>query len=837
MADTFLDPAFDDQKFLAQVVDYYHRTLTSSSEALSYLQGRGVSSSQAVEQFRIGYADRTLGNKLPYKQLKPGRIIRSRLEQLGLYRSSGHEHFAGCVVFPIFAADGTGRIVDLYGRKLLGRRLRKGTPLDMYLHAERHGVWNIEAFTATDEIILCPSIFDALNFWCHGYRNVTCTFGPDAVTTDHLAACQEFKIRRVIVAAEGIVPRLLEAGLDCYQLRLPHGTEVGSFAQQVEKPGEALGDLLRGAEWLGKGTAPAPPAPAVTPAEAPTLKAIIADDDDTDDEDPPIAEPMVTTPASESPVLTASPVPPSPTDIDAEVDEDEVRLTFGNRRYRIRGWTKNLSFDQLKVNLLASNDSGMFVDTFDLYSAKYRKSFVVQAAGELGVEEQTVKKDLGRVLLKLEELQDRNIEEQLKPKEVTPAMTEGEKDAALRLLRDPQLLDRIVADFDIVGEPTNKLVGYLAAVSRKLDEPLAVIIQSSTAAGKTSLMDAVLAFVPPEDLVKYSAMTGQSLYYMGQSNLKHKVLAIVEEEGAERASYALKLLQSEGELTIASTGKEASTGRLITQVYKVEGPVMIFLTTTAIKIDEELLNRCVVLTVDEDREQTKAIHQAQRRRQTLEGFLSAQQHQYRLALHRNAQRLLRPLLVANPFAEQLTFLDDKTRTRRDHQKYLTLIRAVTLLHQYQRPIRTIDHEGQAVEYIEVALEDVETANRLANEVLGRSVDELPPQTRRLLGLIDSMVTAACRQQDLDRADYRFSRRDVREHTGWGHTQLKVHLHRLEELEYLLVHRATRGRTIAYELLYEAPRDGEKFLARLMTVDRLRRAWSGSNGCWAGHGRG
>jgi type IV secretory pathway ATPase VirB11/archaellum biosynthesis ATPase len=93
-------------------------------------------------------------------------------------------------------------------------------------------------------------------------------------------------------------------------------------------------------------------------------------------------------------------------------------------------------------------------------------------------------------------------------------------------------------------------------VSRKLEEPLAVIIQSSSAAGKSSLMDAILAFMPQEERVKYSAMTGQSLFYMGETNLKQKILAIVEEAGAARASYALKLLQSEGELTIASTGKD-----------------------------------------------------------------------------------------------------------------------------------------------------------------------------------------------------------------------------------------------------------------------------------------
>ena len=378
-----------------------------------------------------------------------------------------------------------------------------------------------------------------------------------------------------------------------------------------------------------------------------------------------------------------------------------------------------------------------------------------------------------------------------------------------------------------MGETTNKLVGYLAAVSRKLDQPLAIIIQSSSAAGKTSLMEAVLSLVPPEDQVKYSAMTGQSLFYMGETNLKHKILAIVEEEGAERASYALKLLQSEGALTIASTGKDSSTGRMVTQEYRVEGPVMIFLTTTAIKIDEELLNRCIVLSVDENREQTRAIHQFQRRRQTLQGLLADQSRQETLALHRNAQRLLRPLLVANPYAESLTFLDDKTRTRRDHLKYLTLIRAVALLHQYQRPVKAVTHGDQTVEYIEVTLDDIAVANRLACEVLGRSADELPPQTRRLLGLVDEMVTAACKRLGIDRADHRFSRRDIRECTGWGHTQLKVHLKRLEDMEYLLIHRGGRGQSFVYELLYEPPPDAQdKFLAGLSDVEHIKQHYDG-----------
>jgi len=255
---------------------------------------------------------------------------------------------------------------------------------------------------------------------------------------------------------------------------------------------------------------------------------------------------------------------------------------------------------------------------------------------------------------------------------------------------------------------------------------------------------------------------------------------------------------------------------------------MILLTTTAIEVDEELLNRCIVLTVDEDREQTRAIHRLQRERQTLEGLLAKRDRDHLLAVHRNAQRLLRPVHVTNPFARELTFLDDQTRTRRDHLKYLTLIRSIALLHQYQRPTKSVSHQGQAVQYIEATIDDIAAANALAHEALGRSLDELAPQTRRLLMLIDEMVTESCRQLSIERSDHRFSRRAVREFTGWGNTQLKLHLHRLEELEYLLLHRGGRGQSFVYELLYDGQgRDGKPFLMGLIDVETLKRTYDGN----------
>jgi len=616
-------------------------------------------------------------------------------------------------------------------------------------------------------------------------------------------------------AAKTLATKLLKTGIDCYRIEFPKGMDANEYALHVTPASKSLGLVIRKAVWLGNGKTKRRPTTGDVLAVEETIVEAIKQTDPL----PLVAE------QKEIP-LPASPLPAQATDnIDAQIKDDEVIFKFGDRRYRTRGLKKNLSYDQLKVNLLVNQGEALHVDTFDLYAARPRAAFIKQATIELTLNEDIIKKDLGKVLLKLEALQDEQIKQTLVPNDEEKSLDMIEHSEAMDLLKSPALLDRILEDYHrcgVVGETTNKLVGYLAAVSRKLDKPLAVIIQSTSAAGKSALMDAVLSFMPEEERIQYSAMTGQSLFYMGETNLKHKILAIAEEEGASQAAYALKLLQSEGQLTIASTGKDPDSGKHVTHEYKVEGPVMIFSTTTAIDIDEELLNRCLILTVDEDRAQTKAIHDWQRYEETLEGLLATQQREDILRVHRNAQRLLKPLKVVNPYAKHLTFLDDKTRTRRDHKKYLTLIRSITLLHQYQREIKTTFYKGKPLSYVEVALADIETANRLANEVLGRSLNELPPQTHRLLMLIDNMVHEQCKILKIAHEDYRFSRRDVREMIGWGNTQLKVHIQRLEEMEYLLIHRGKRGQQIVYELLYDGQgKNGQPFMMKLIDADILK----------------
>lgn len=806
----------DEQTLLDQVIEYYHATLKQSPEALAYLQTRGIDSLEAVERFRLGYANRTLGLRLPAKNRLAGNELRTRLQRIGIYRDSGHEHFNGSLVIPVL--DAHGHAVEVYGRKLRDD-LRPGTPKHLYLPGPHRGVWNLDGVKDASEVIVCEALIDALTFWCADLRNITTAYGVEGVTDELLALLAtriDGRARRVLIAfdrdeagergAEKLAQRLMAQGVDCYRVQFPKGMDANEYARKVTPAAKSLGLLVRKALWLGTG-----PAPQWLPGEQVVVE-----------------EASVPAPATPAPALAATPPALEP----VEVRDDELVLSLADRRYRVRGLAKNLAFETMKVNLLVSSGEAYYVDTVDLYSARQRAHYLAAAAKELAVREELLKADLGRILLKLEAQQEERIKAAVKVEPAAPEMTEAEREAALALLRSPDLLARILADFEVcgvVGERVNKLAGYLAATSRKLDRPLAVVIQSSSAAGKSSLMEAVLAFVPEEERVQYSALTGQALFYMGETNLQHKVLAIHEEEGAHRAAYALKLLQSEGELTIASTGTDAA-GNLVTQQYKVCGPVMLFLTTTAIDIDEELMNRCLVLSVDEGREQTAAIHRQQRQHRTLEGLIARERKREVLALHRNAQRLLRPLAVVNPYADRLTFLDDRTRTRRDHGKYLALIDVLALLHQHQRPIRTATVGGCTVEYVEVQLSDIEQANDLAHEVLGRSLDELPPQTRKMLAIVQDLVRAKASTEAIEPRAVRFSRAEVRRHARASDTQCRLHLDRLAAMEYLLVHRGMRGQSFEYELLFDGALDEHRpHLAGLIDTAVLESTTASSRG--------
>jgi DNA primase catalytic core len=823
----------DDQAALRQVLDYYHERLKENPLALTYLKRRGITA-EALAAFRIGFVDRTLGLRLPNNQRKEGVAIRERLSRLGIFRDTGHEHLRGRLVFPVIAE--TGEIGTVYGRAIDdgGKHDRH-----LFLPGPQRGIWNPAALRSP-EVIVTEGIIDALTFWGAGFKYVTTGYSAKALPDELLDALVAAKVQRVFIAfdrdeagdkgAEVVAAQLMARGVECRRVLFPHGQDANEYALKVTPPEKSLGILLTAAAWMGKGkvSSPVVPAPSSLAAKAAELAA------------PPTPAPEVKpTPNEAAKEEATATVAPSARSLVRNGEHwslmiDGPSAPLGtSREYRVGGLEKTLGSDALKITLRLKVGERFHLDSLDLAKDGERRRFIERGAEETGLHADLLKRDVGRLLLAVEQAQA----ELARPADAAaPVVTlsEAERAEALQWLQAPDLIDRLRVAFrnaGIIGEENNTMLAYLAGVSRLLDRPLAIIVQSASAAGKTTLMDAVLAFFPEESRVKYSAMTGQSLYYLGESNLKHKILAIVEEAGAEKASYALKLLQSEGELTIASTGKDPQTGRMETQEYHVEGPVMIILTTTAIDLDEELQNRCLTLAVDESPEQTARIHTLQRERRTLAGLVAKTQRAELLRVLKNAQRLLGAVEVLNPFAPSLTFPSGRTRNRRDHEKYLTLIDAIALLHQHQRPRGR--HEvtaGRSIEYVEATIEDIALANELAPEVLGRSLDELPPQTRRLLDHIGALVRARLAQPGQGaKLAATFSRRELREACGWSLTQVRTHLERLVELEYLELRHGRLGSSFVYELMIDAEAPQHVAHIGLIDVKTLRGGGTATHG--------
>ena len=180
----------------------------------------------------------------------------------GYPAESGHEHFRGSLVIPIF--DLNGEAVQMYGRKITPN-LRTGTPDHLYLPGAHRGVWDEAALVASKEITRRESLIDALTFWCAGYRNVTTSYGVNGFTEEHPAAFKKYGTERIYIvttatrgekAAAKHAEELMEMGIECFREQFPKGMDANECALKTQPAAKTLGVFLNGAAWPGTGKRP-----------------------------------------------------------------------------------------------------------------------------------------------------------------------------------------------------------------------------------------------------------------------------------------------------------------------------------------------------------------------------------------------------------------------------------------------------------------------------------------------------------------------------------------------------------------------------------------------------
>ncbi len=740
-------------RMLERVAEVYARALRENPQAAECVRTLGITDQRVLDHFRAGYSDGTLTKMLPATGELP-----DTLRALGLLGQAGDEALKGALVVPVMGSHG-----EING--FCGVKAGSGGDLvELVLPEPVPGLVRGTLVKDAPRLFVANRVLDGFALWVAGFTNVAMVLSVPA-------------------SVDALEQLIRELG--------PH--EVCLCFSNAEP---------------GKAVLPKPEGVSITavpwPAGISGAREFFAVNS------PPEFEKLL----PESMSKTSA----QPTPIDASAIRETVDgldACFDERCYQLRVILQP-GPNRLRATIRALGEAGRFaVETIDFYSARSRRGLVAEAARLFGHPLDVIESDMSRLTGAAEAYVKRHT---TGVRTAAPEMRGDERAAGLKLGRSPDLVGEIVRDMTalgMVGEETNKLLAYLVMTSRRLSEPLALLIVSGSGAGKSHLQDTALALCPEEDLIRLTSLTDQALYYRGEDSLRHKVLALEEQAGAKGAGYAIRNLLSAHKLVIETTAKNAMTGKLEAQLYTVHGPTAVFQTTTNPSTDAETRSRFIVVSVDESPEQTRAILRRQREAHTLEGLHRRQSREAILQRHHAFQRLPRALSVVNPFEPLLSYPDEHLLVRRDHPKYLQLVLTLAFLHQLQRPLR---HDPDLGEYIEVTLDDVAIANQLAHQVFGNSLSDLSRPAHDLLALMDSFLRD--RPKGAMETDT-FTRRELREAIHWGDTRLRTHLRELVSLEHVVALSGRFGTTYRYRRVPHSANGNGRFLAGLKSVEQIR----------------
>ena len=470
--------------------------------------------------------------------------------------------------------------------------------------------------------------------------------------------------------------------------------------------------------------------------------------------------------------------------------ENGFLFRFPHLCYRVIGNFSDYAL-HMKANIKAFTEDGVFTDMVDLFKNRDRQNFIYNVADRFNVRDQMqLEEDLNFIIGVIENHKEKKAAQKKNDNEPV-ALTDTQKEMALRFLTNPNLIDEIDDDISTLGyvrERKNKLVLYLVMTSRLMDSPLHSIIVSRSSAGKSRLVEIIEGLCPPEHLVSISDLSAQAFYYFGENDLKNKFVVIGERVGSEGSDYPIRELISRRSITKAIPMKDQLTGEIKTERITVNGPIAYAETATSTTVNEENISRYFVLGVDETEEQTQLIHKRQRIDTTLEGYLQQAGRDRIREKHIYAGRCLEPIKVFNPFAPLLTFPAGRLKTRRDHQKFLRLIMVICFLHQKQRKVKQLKVDsGQTIEYIECTPADYRIAyDLLADGILDATLDDIPRQARELLQLIRKYVSEREKQDAVPAHKIIFTRKEIREYTGWTFVQIRNNFRILNDYEYIML---------------------------------------------------
>lgn len=660
---------------------------------------------------------------------------RQALIDLGILNDKGKEHFLGCVVVPLSHPE-LG-LVGMYGRRLNpNAKVRH-----LFLTGPKRGVLNWQSLAEAKTVILCEGVFDAMSLWVAGVRNVSCLYGSSGVPPDLDRFLRASTVRELRLCLDAD-----RAGSDGLERLTAETGDRFKVSRVLLPDGLDPNDLL-----VREG-------PEILRSFLDCVRPLTSDEAEGDASDAPLVE----------------------------TNERSFTLTFEDVHYDVE--PRPPFTGRLSVSIKGQRVDGggrRFLDRCDLTAARSRSATLRVMSQMLALSKERAEVHL-MAILETSEAWILAMEAPESNGKTAPVLSEAQEVEALQFLQSPDLVGHILEDMDglgYVGEERAKLLIYLVGVSRKLESPMSSIIRSQSGAGKSGLAGLVAQLVPPEDVVHYSRVSAHALAYAEKTAYKHKLLVMEERVGGESADYYIRIMQSGHMIRQAVTIKDPVSGKMKVQEIEVEGPIAYLETTTASVLNAENTSRCFEVYLDESEAQTARIHQRQRVAKGVNRLKMADRQRI-FERHHNAQRMLESLPVVIPYVEHLTFPTKWLRTRRDNERFLCLIEASAFLHQYQRPKKSVFGPEGEIAYIEATWQDYRLAYELAQTALKASLHELSPAARDLFDHLSDF-------------EGEFTRREIREKTGWSQRRVIDTLGELEGMEYVTKVVGSNGSTMRY----------------------------------------
>ncbi|MFN5073472.1 MAG: hypothetical protein ACK5EY_15015 [Cyclobacteriaceae bacterium] len=360
---------------------------------------------------------------------------------------------------------------------------------------------------------------------------------------------------------------------------------------------------------------------------------------------------------------------------------------------------------------------------------------------------------------------------------------------ALEFLSKPNLIKRwndLIGKAGVIGEENSRIFLMAIAITHKMREPLHALIQGSSGSGKTHLMAKVYNFIPQQDKKNFTRVTEGSLYNYGMYDLQNKLICIEDLDGMkEEAQFAFRELQSKG-MIISSTSTKDDNGNISAQEKTVYGPIASMSCTTKGEIYEDNMSRCFIIAVDESQEQSKKVIYYQN--QKASGQIDEVKEKQCTEFIQTMVTLLKSYDVVNPYADKVHLPEEAHKIRRLNGLYQAFVKAITLMHQYQRKK---DSRGRLIS----EKEDLQIAAEILFESILLKVDELDGSLRQFYEQLKAYIKTKGNDH------YEFGQREVRQVLHVSKTQLHRYLHDLEQLEYIRQSGGYANRGFNYKVLY------------------------------------